>query len=54
MGNSSNDLVTEKLLKIGKNKANEKRKDFLRNREEETLTYFNEETQKLLCSKKEY
>jgi hypothetical protein len=29
IGNSPNDLVTEKLLKIGKNKGNEKRKEFL-------------------------
>jgi hypothetical protein len=50
IGNSSNDLVTEKLLKIGKNKGNEKRKEFLQflsSREEETFAYFQEEIQKL-------
>jgi hypothetical protein len=51
IGNSMDELVTEKLLKIGKNKGNEKRKEFveyLRPREEATFAYYEEEIQKLV------
>jgi hypothetical protein len=46
VGNKPEELVTDKLLKIGKNKGNEKRKEFvpcLRSKEEDTLHFIQEE-----------
>jgi hypothetical protein len=50
VGNKPEELVTDKLLKIGKNKGNEKRKEFvqyLRSKEEDTLHFIQEEISKL-------
>jgi PIF1 helicase. len=50
VGNQPDELVTDKLLKIGKTKGNEKRKEFmqfLQCKEEETLCFFREEISKL-------
>jgi hypothetical protein len=44
--------MNRKILKIGKSKGNEKRKDFvefLRCKEKETFAYYEEEIQKLEC-----
>jgi hypothetical protein len=46
VGNKPDELVTDKLLKIGKNKGNEKRKEFvefLRSKEEDTLHLIHEQ-----------
>lgn len=52
IGNDLDELVTEKLLKIGKNKGNDKRKEFveyLKSKQEATLSYYQEEIKKIGC-----
>jgi hypothetical protein len=50
IGNKYEELVTDKLLKIGKNKGNETRKEFfqcLQQKEQATLAYYHDAISKL-------